>query len=143
MPAPLSDLAEMLATLDVVVRPDLFVFAAVPAGSPAASAADAVITEEEAVTLVLREGRAREHGLATGTRFAWLTLTVHSSLESVGLTAAVAGALAASGISCNVLAGFHHDHLLVPERDRARAVDVLRALRHSGSNPRGLDPGGS
>lgn len=118
----------MLATLDVVVRPERYVFAAVPPGANAVTAADAMIVEDEAVTLVLAEGRAREHGLASGTRFAWLTLTVHSSLEAVGLTAAVARALAAVGVSCNVLAGFHHDHLLVPDADRDRAVDAVRSL---------------
>jgi hypothetical protein len=55
---------------------------------------------------------------------------VHSSLEAVGLTAAVAGALTAAGISANVVAAFHHDHVFVPA-DRAEAamaqLDLLRA----------------
>ena len=59
-------------------------------------------------------------------RAAWLTLTVHSALEAVGLTAAVATALAAAGIPANVLAGYFHDHVLVPED---RADDAIRALR--------------
>ena len=59
---------------------------------------------------------------------AWLTLEVHSSLESVGLTAAVSARLAARGIACNVIAGYHHDHLLVPV---ARADDAIEALSSS------------
>jgi hypothetical protein len=43
----------------------------------------------------------------------------------VGLTAAVSGVLADAGISCNILAGFHHDHLLVPEDDLDSALEVL------------------
>ena len=59
---------------------------------------------------------------------AWVTLEVHSELEAVGLTAAVSRALTQARISCNVLAGFHHDHLLVPVGDAARALEVLSEL---------------
>jgi hypothetical protein len=51
---------------------------------------------------------------------------MHSSLEAVGLTAAVATALAARGIAANVIAGARHDHVFVPA---ARADDALAALR--------------
>lgn len=53
---------------------------------------------------------------------------MHSALEAVGLTAAVALALTDAGISCNVVAGFHHDHLFVPFGRAAEAVAVLEAL---------------
>ena len=59
---------------------------------------------------------------------AWITLQVHSSLEAIGLTAAVSAALTEAKISCNVLAGFHHDHLLVPVADADRALEVLHEL---------------
>ena len=57
--------------------------------------------------------------------FRCITLDVHSSLEAVGLTAACAQALAAGGISANVVAGYSHDHILVPA---PRAQDALAAL---------------
>ena len=56
------------------------------------------------------------------------TLRVHSALEAVGLTAAAAQALARNGISCNVVAGFHHDHPFVPHADASRARDALDML---------------
>ena len=59
---------------------------------------------------------------------AWITLTVHSSLEAVGLTAAVSRALAEENISCNVVAAYYHDHLFVPVGDGERAMEVLLAL---------------
>lgn len=58
----------------------------------------------------------------------WITLRIHSALDAVGLTAAVAQALAEYGLSCNVVAGFHHDHLFVPHERAAEAVALLEQL---------------
>lgn len=60
----------------------------------------------------------------------WITLRVHSALEAVGLTAAVAQELATAGLSCNVVAGFHHDHLFVPHGRAQEAVALLEDLAH-------------
>jgi uncharacterized protein len=128
----------MLATLDVVVRDGEFVYATVPAGHPATARAHAVVVEDEGVTLVLPRVDADQLDVPGSFVAAWLTLTVHSSLEAVGLTAAFSRALGEAGISCNVLAGFHHDHLLVPVAARDRALAVLRSLRSgpdAGSSP--------
>lgn len=129
MSVPMTDLEEMLRSLDVVVRPGSFVFQAVEPGSPLVGQAQAFVVEEEALTVVVTPAAARRQGLEPGAEFAWLTLTLNSSLEAVGLTAAFSTALGLAGISCNVLAGFHHDHLLVPLADRERAVTVLGDLR--------------
>ena len=51
-----------------------------------------------------------------------ITLQVYSDLEGVGLTAAVATALAEEGIPCNVVAALHHDHLFVPEAQGPAAL---------------------
>lgn len=59
---------------------------------------------------------------------AWIALQVHSALYAVGLTAAVSSALAEAGVSCNVIAGYHHDHLLVPFERGQEALTILRAL---------------
>jgi hypothetical protein len=89
----------------------------------------ATVTEDEGVTVVLRQEDAERLGIAFDWVGSWITLRVHSALDAVGLTAAVSAALADAGISCNVLAGVHHDHLLVPA-DRARdALAVLASLR--------------
>jgi uncharacterized protein len=60
--------------------------------------------------------------------FSWITLTVNSSLDGVGLTAAVSQALAEQGIPCNVVAAAHHDHLFVPERRAEETVLILESL---------------
>ena len=125
-----TDLAQMLATLDSSREPGVFVFVSVPDYATAAALpARAIVCEREAVTVVLKREDAIKRGLFFDFEAAWLTLKVHSALGAVGLTAAVARALADAGIPCNVLAGAMHDHLLVPEGDVDRATEALQALR--------------
>lgn len=122
-----TDLAQLLRTLEPVRRDGEFVYATVvevPAGLPV----EAMVREPEGLTVVVRRDAADIHGIRYDYVAAWITLTVHSSLEAVGLTAAFATALGRDGISCNVLAGHHHDHFLVATADAERAMDVLRAL---------------
>jgi hypothetical protein len=76
-----------------------------------------VVREDEGFTLI-RPGKG----------WARITLTVHSSLAGVGLTARVAAVLAAQGIAANLVAGFHHDHLFVPWARREEALAMLRSL---------------
>ncbi len=92
------------------------------------------IKEKEGITLVLSKQDAVKHGLAYGLVFAWITLTVHSSLEAVGLTAAFSSALAKEKISCNVIAGYFHDHIFVNSKDKERALRVLRKLSEISEN---------
>jgi len=122
-----TDLAQLLRTLEPVLRDGEFVYATVvevPAGLPV----EATVREPEGLTIVVRRDAADIHGIRYDYVASWITLTVHSSLEAVGLTAAFATALGREGISCNVLAGHHHDHILVGTADAERAMDVLRAL---------------
>jgi len=127
-----TDLATMLASLDVERRPGRFVF--VTGDHPALrETAAAMIQELEGITLVVTVDEARAFGIDVELELAWLTLTVFSALEAVGLTAAFSAALAAAGIACNVLAGYHHDHLLVPVDRADEAIAVLRALTVSWS----------
>lgn len=84
--------------------------------------------EAEGLTLVLPKAQADSRGLSYDFVAAWITLQVHSSLQAVGLTAGVASALANCGISCNVIAAYHHDHLFVDEKDAEAAMQALTAL---------------
>lgn len=87
--------------------------------------------EREGLTVIIERLEAESLGLACGYVMAWITLNVHSSLEAVGLTAAFATALGEAGISCNVIAGFYHDHLFVGKDDAQKAMTVLRELAAS------------
>ncbi|KAF1028957.1 MAG: hypothetical protein GAK37_01975 [Pseudomonas sp.] len=84
--------------------------------------------EQEGLTVILQREQAEQAGLPFDYVAAWITLNVHSALEAVGLTAAFASALGKAGISCNVIAGYYHDHLFVGRADAERAMDVLRQL---------------
>ncbi|MEM8619597.1 MAG: ACT domain-containing protein [Actinomycetota bacterium] len=121
-----TDLVQMLATLRVDRRPEVYTYVAVDVPTPGLlAAAAAMVDEGELTTLVVPVEAATRAGLPVVIELAWLTLAVHSSLDAVGLTAAVSGRLAEHNIACNVLAGYHHDHLLVPN---SRADDALAAL---------------
>ncbi|MGH8449153.1 ACT domain-containing protein [Pseudomonas sp.] len=84
--------------------------------------------EQEGLTLIVERQQAQQAGLTFEYVAAWITLNVHSALEAVGLTAAFASALGKAGISCNVIAGYYHDHLFVGRADAERAMHVLRQL---------------
>jgi uncharacterized protein len=84
--------------------------------------------EKEGLTIVTEKSYADEQSYAYSSTFAWITLQVHSALEAVGLTAAFSQALAEHQISCNVVAGFYHDHIFVQYPLAQHAVDVLKKL---------------
>lgn len=84
--------------------------------------------EAEGVTIIIERERADALGLPYDTVTSWITLNIHSSLDAVGLTAAFSVALAKENISCNVVAGYYHDHIFVNQGDAKRALDILRAL---------------
>ena len=107
------------------LREGQFVFVAVAADRARKLPAQALIREDEATTVVLRREDADAAGLAYDFVAAWITLTVATSLDDVGITAAFSAVLGEAGISCNVLAGVHHDHVLVPVE---RAEEALAAL---------------
>ncbi len=84
--------------------------------------------EEEGITIIIRKEMADSLSLAYSFVAAWITLTVHSSLSAVGLTASFSKALAEKGISCNVVAAFYHDHIFVDKKDAEMAMKVLAEL---------------
>ena len=124
------DLSLLLRNLSVSRRPGRWCVVT-DVAAPTEAVVAATIVEDEGVTSVVSVADAARLGLEPGFVAAWLTLDVTSALDVVGLTAAVSTALATAGIACNVLAGYHHDHLLVPEEEADRAVTVLAALGSS------------
>jgi uncharacterized protein len=126
--AAIRDLRRLLAELRPVRQPGRYVFTTVTGSPPPGLAPVMTFTENEGLTLILAQDAADAAGLPYDLVTAWITLTVSSALDAVGLTAAVAVALADAGLSCNVVAATHHDHLFVPEPAAAAALAVLRNL---------------
>lgn len=73
----------------------------------------ATFMEQEGLTVIVEKQLAEQAHLEFDGVFKLITLTVHSSLDAVGLTAAVATKLAEYGISANVVAAFFHDYIFV------------------------------
>lgn len=129
---PITDLATLLSGLEPEQQPGTYVFATLtPHQEVPASDLVAMVREREGTSVVVEEQEAARLGLQPVMRCVWITLAVHSDLHAVGLTAAFARALGDVGISCNVVAGAHHDHLFVPPAQAADAMAALRALQHA------------
>ncbi len=122
---------KMLKSLKPKLNPGEFVFC-VTDDLARISQADIISTfkEEEGVTVIIKKELADQLKLKYAYVAAWITLTVHSSLEAVGLTSAFSTALSNESISCNVVAAFHHDHIFVNKNDAEKAMDILNGLSH-------------
>ncbi|MDO6674077.1 ACT domain-containing protein [Tenacibaculum sp. 1B UA] len=87
--------------------------------------------EAEGITLILEKKVADNLELAYSFIASWITLKIHSALDAVGLTAAFSSELAKHDISCNVVAGFYHDHIFVDKKDETKTINVLTNLSKS------------
>ncbi|VEE14600.1 ACT domain-containing protein [Ectopseudomonas mendocina] len=124
-----TNLARLLQGMTPQLNPGQYVFCCVPSGYDCSGLQPiASLRETEGLSLVLPREAADAYNLSYDYVAAWITLEVHSSLAAVGLTASFSTALAQAGISCNVVAGFHHDHLFVPCERAEKALSTLRAL---------------
>ncbi len=124
--------ADMIGGMTPVLLPDTYVFATTDVPARAARAlpdAFATLREAEGMSLILPVEAAARLGFPSGPPMRCLTLNVYSSLTGVGLTAAVASALAERGVACNMVAGFHHDHAFVPADRAEEALSVLQDLQ--------------
>lgn len=84
--------------------------------------------EEEGLTLIIQKHIALTEGFEFDGVFNKITLKVHSSLDAVGLTAAVASKLKDNNISANVVAAFYHDHVFVQSSVAEKALNCLKDL---------------
>lgn len=130
MSQPVSDLAQMLASMQPELNEGAYVFSSVQADTDVSRLAPiATFREREGLTVIVDESTALREGLPVLFRAAWITLTVHSDLQAVGLTAAVAEVLTKASISCNVVAAAFHDHIFVPADRAAGALAELAGLQ--------------
>ena len=129
--AGITDLPVLLATMEPTLADGEFVYCTVPAfrlEDYLRLRPLGLFHETEGLTLILPLETAQKAGLQASPPLRQISLTVHSSLEAVGLTAAFSRALTEAGISANVVAAYYHDHIFVPVADAERAVEALRQL---------------
>ena len=135
MTAAIKALDQLISTMQPELQPELYVYCVWPLNKSWHGPLPlATFREKEGLTLVLTEQQAQDYQLDILFRARWISLTVYSDLEAVGLTAAFAKALADAGLSCNVFAGAYHDHLLVPVHQADAAMLALEQLQQSKQN---------
>ena len=125
-----KDLAALLKNLSPALHDEEYVFVSLPGdyGDHAHLKPLCSFKEREGLGLIVPKVMAASHGLDTESVFRMITLEVHSSLDAVGLTAAVASKLSDEGISANVVAATYHDHVFVQSCQAERALQVLRDM---------------
>ncbi len=126
-----TDLNKLLALMQPILLAGEYVFCTL--GSRSLSDADslhpiATFQESEGLSVLLQKTEADLAELTYHLSFRGITLSVHSSLDAVGLTAAVANKLADHGIPANVIAAHYHDHVFVPAERAELALQLLTEL---------------
>ncbi|MBK8159264.1 MAG: ACT domain-containing protein [Rhodospirillaceae bacterium] len=132
MAIPIRDAKEMLAGMSPSLIDGDYVFCSTEDAGLAARAQSQAIgwfKESEGTSLILPLLDAEALGFDCASPMRQITLSVYSALDGVGLTAAVAAALAEHNIPCNMVAAFHHDHVFVPRDLAAQALGLLQALQ--------------
>lgn len=126
-----KNLEKLLSAMSPAIRAGEFVFCSFEKaryGDHSELEPIAAFTEREGLTLVIPKSKADEHGIKYESVFSCITLTVHSSLDAVGLTAAFSNKLAEHGISANVMAGYFHDHIFVQNELAEKAIAAISEL---------------
>ncbi|BEU21217.1 ACT domain-containing protein [Paraburkholderia terrae] len=127
-----KDLAMLCATLSPVMAEATYVYCSFPEFTvPTGLLAFCIIREREGLTAIIERDEALRRGLAYTYDARLITLSVHSSLEAVGFIAVISRKLAGAGISCNVIAGYYHDHILVPVEKAEEAMTLLLEIAAS------------
>jgi hypothetical protein len=124
-----KELDKLLKTMRPIHNPGEFVFcSSIELAAINPENAILIFKETEGYTVILKKTTADMLQLSYSFIASWITLTVHSSLEAVGLTAAFSNALAKAGISCNVVAAYYHDHIFVDIAHTKKAMDILNSF---------------
>lgn len=128
----ITNLDTLLSSMEPQLRKEEFIFCTFP---------DTEITdklylkplccfhEKEGLTLILEKEMADKYEVNYASAFSLISLTIHSSLDAVGLTAAISKKLADKEISANVVAAYFHDHVFVPKEKAQSAIEALYELQ--------------
>ena len=129
-----DELTRLLANLEPVLAEPDYVFCSIvnaKYGYYAELRPVASYVEDEGLTLVLEKSIADKNKLEYDSIYGLISLSLESDLNDVGLTAQVSQALANYGISANIMAAFHHDHIFIPYKRSNEALKVLKGLQNT------------
>ena len=127
-----TDLNSLLKKMQPSLNKGQFVFFSSPKiESNILKQAILLFRETEGNTVILPKKIADNLNIAYSSIFSWITLLVNSSLNAVGFTAKFSSELAKHNISCNVVAGFSHDHIFINRAHSEKAMNVLYRLSES------------
>lgn len=130
-----TNLEKLLSAMNPVLLEEEYVFCCFEHanyGDHSDLAPIAAFREREGLTLVIAKSMADKHQLDYESVFKGITLQVHSSLDAVGLTAAVTAKLTEHSISANVIAAYFHDHIFVGSGSAEEAMRALGELAAHG-----------
>ena len=125
-----KNLCVLLASMTPELGDEEYVFCTtgLPREEAAALKPWSMTKEKEGFSLILEKAVADGKGISYEGIYRRITLNVHSSLDAVGLTAAISTKLADSGISANVVAAFYHDHIFIQKERAEKALELLIEL---------------
>lgn len=126
-----KNLKILLQSLNPKLLSETYVFCLLPEGEYGdlkAAKPIASFMEDEGLSIILPKLQADLHNMDYDGEFRAITLKVHSSLDAVGMTAAISDRLTKDNISANIVAAFNHDHVFVNVKDADRALHLLEQL---------------
>ncbi len=129
---PIRDTQKVIAGMRPILLPGAYVFCSGIRDDLAADAAKVAkcsFVEDEGLSFIIPKDETARLGIASDMPMRQITLTVRSTLDGVGLTAAVSSALAAKGMPANIVAADRHDHVFVPADRAGEAMAILLALQ--------------
>lgn len=131
----ITDLKQLLSDLKPELVSDDYVFCSLKIISasvlPESFHPIATFREKEGLSVICLQDEAERHGFEYDGVMNLITLNVYSSLEAVGMTAAISKVLTDADISANIVAAFHHDHVFVPKAKAIQALKLLQAMAES------------
>lgn len=128
------DLEKLQRHMAPQLHPETFVYCTFPDFRlPAGINPICTFREAEGLTAIVEWSEADRADVPHVFEARLITLTVHSSLDAIGLLATIATGLAKAGIPCNAIAAYHHDHLFVPRHLADDAMLLLVSLASANS----------
>lgn len=105
-----------------------YAFVLLNENEPIPAEAICVFKEKESLTLIIEDSIAIHNGYSVAFKAAWIILTAETSLNDLGITAKFSKILSDAGISCNVFAPIHHNHIFVPYEKGNEVFNLLQEI---------------